>query len=78
MCRSRVIDLRRLLPLGSFFLGGHPSHEDYGKTKDDIEKKFFAFNCQLKKLNGKFFIFPRTTGSPVTRDLLYRQFQYKI
>ena len=37
--------------LGSFFKGGHPSHDDYGKTIDDVEKRFFAFNCQLKKLN---------------------------
>ena len=26
----------------------------------------------------KFFLFHRTTGSPVTGDLLYRYFQYKI
>ena len=34
-----------------FFKGGHPSYDDYGKTIEDIEKCFFAFNCQLKKLN---------------------------
>jgi hypothetical protein len=44
-------------------------HDDYGKTIDDIEKRFLAFNCKLKKLNGDFFLFYRTTGSPVTGDL---------
>ena len=34
-----------------FFKGGHPSHDYHGKTIADIEKCFFAFNCQLKKLN---------------------------
>jgi hypothetical protein len=44
--------------LGNFFLRlTHPSHDDYGKTKGDIEKCFFAFNCQLKKLNGEIFVF---------------------
>jgi hypothetical protein len=31
----------------------HPTHDDYGKTIGDIVKRFFAFNCQLKKLNGE-------------------------
>ena len=39
-------------PKGSiFFKGGHPSHDYHGKTIADIEKWFFAFNCQLKKLD---------------------------
>jgi hypothetical protein len=33
----------------------HPSHDDYGKTIDDIEKRFFAINCQQKNLNRKNF-----------------------
>jgi hypothetical protein len=47
-----------------FFIGHHHSHDDYEKTIYDIEKCLFAFNCQLKKLNGEFFVFHRTTGSP--------------
>jgi hypothetical protein len=30
-----------------------PCHDDYRKTIGDIEKRLFAFNCQLKKLNGE-------------------------
>jgi hypothetical protein len=33
------------------FKSTHPSHADYGKTIGDIDKRFFAFNCQLNKLN---------------------------
>ena len=43
--------------LGSFFRSTHPSHDDYEKTIGNIDKRFFAFNCQLKKLNGEIFIF---------------------
>jgi hypothetical protein len=42
---------------GNFFRWAHPSHDDYGKTIGDIEQRFFAFNCQLKKLNGETFSF---------------------
>ena len=34
-----------------FFKEHHPSHDNYGKTIDDTEKRFLAFNCQEKKLN---------------------------
>jgi hypothetical protein len=62
-----------------FFRWATPSHDDYGKTIGDIRKRFFAFNCQLKKFNGEFFYFSSDlTGSPETEDLLYRYFQYKI
>jgi hypothetical protein len=51
--------LNRNLPASIFYPGAKviffrwatPSHDDCGKTIDDIEKRFFAFNCQLKKLN---------------------------
>ena len=39
-----------------FFKEATPSHDDYGKTIVDIEKRFFAFNCQLKKLNGEILL----------------------
>jgi hypothetical protein len=39
-----------------FFRSTHPSHDDYGKTIGDIEKRFFAFTCQLKKLNGEILL----------------------
>jgi hypothetical protein len=53
---------------GSFFRTTIPTHDDYEKTIGDIEKQFFAFSCQLKKLNADFFW---TTSSPVTGYLLY-------
>jgi hypothetical protein len=66
-------------PLGYFlFKATTPSHDDYGKTISDIEKRVFAFNCQLKKLNGEIFPFFQTTSSPVTGDLLYKHFRYKF
>jgi hypothetical protein len=44
------------VPKGSFlFKGGHPSHDDYGKTIDDIEKRFFAFNCQKSSIEKFYF-----------------------
>jgi hypothetical protein len=39
------------------FKGHQPTHDDHAKTTDDIEKRFFVFNCQLKKFNGEFFPF---------------------
>ena len=45
---SKVIFILRLT---------HPSDYDYRKTIGDIEKRFFAFNCKLKKLNGEIFFF---------------------
>jgi hypothetical protein len=33
-----------------------PTHGDYGKTIEDIEKRFFVFNCQLIKLNGEILL----------------------
>jgi hypothetical protein len=47
-----------------FLKGRHSSHDDYGKTVDDIEKRFFACNCQQKNLNRETFIF---CGLPVHR-----------
>ena len=35
-----------------FFNAGPYFHDDYGKTR----KRFIEFNCQLKKLDGQFFI----------------------
>ena len=32
------------------------THDDYEKTIGDIEKRFFAINCQLKKLNGEILL----------------------
>jgi hypothetical protein len=61
--------------LGIFFKGSHPSHDDNGKTVKTIEKLFFAFDCQLKKLNGEFFF--RITGSPVIH-LLNRKYPFSI
>ena len=37
---------------GNFFRWATPFNDDYGKTIDDIEKRSFAFNCQLKKYTG--------------------------
>jgi hypothetical protein len=42
--------------VGPFLRTTTPSHDDYGKTIGDIEKKFFAFNCQLKKLNEEILL----------------------
>jgi hypothetical protein len=39
------------------FEGTAPTDDDYGNTIGDIAERFFAFNCQLKKLNGDFFLF---------------------
>ena len=39
-----------------FFRLAHPSHGDYEKTIGDIEKRFFAFNCQLKNLNREILL----------------------
>jgi hypothetical protein len=39
-----------------FFRTTTPSHDDYEKTICDIEKRFFAFNYQLKKLNGEILL----------------------
>ena len=56
-CRFKHKNPRKILLYNIFwinFLGGsHPSHDDYGKTIDNIEKRFFAFKCQLKKLSGE-------------------------
>ena len=39
-----------------FFKGATPIYDDHGKTIGDIEKRFFAFNCRQKKLNGEIFV----------------------
>jgi hypothetical protein len=44
------------MPKGSFFKSTNPSHADYGKTIGDIDKRFFAFNCQLKNLNVEILL----------------------
>ena len=62
MCQiSFIFDIVKFLAKGSFLKGCHPSYDYLGKAIDDIEKGFFAFNCQLKKLIGE--LFNRTTGS---------------
>ena len=45
----------RLLEITSFFKATTPTHDDYRKTTGDIEKRLFAFNYQLKKLNAEIF-----------------------
>ena len=44
----------KVVSLGIFFKATTPTHD--GKTIGDIEKRFFAFNCQLKKPNGEILI----------------------
>jgi hypothetical protein len=39
-----------------FFMWAHPTHDDYEKTIGEIEKRFFAFNCQLKELNREILL----------------------
>ena len=49
--------LLKKIPWGSFFFKGTtPIQDDYGKFICDIEKRFFAFNCQLKKLNREILL----------------------
>jgi hypothetical protein len=64
--KQNIIDPWKL-PKGNFlFRTTTPCHDDYGKTIGDIEKQFFAFNCELKKLNGKICPFSsdyRFTGN---------------
>jgi hypothetical protein len=50
----RVAAFRKKTTEGSFFRAT-TLIDDYGKTIGDIEKRFFAFNCQLKKLKIKKF-----------------------
>jgi hypothetical protein len=40
-----------------FSKGTTPIQDDNGKTVGDIEKRFSAFNFQLKKRNGEFLSF---------------------
>ena len=44
------------LHLVVLFKGNHPTHDDDGQTINDIEKRFIAFNCQLKKLNRQILL----------------------
>jgi hypothetical protein len=39
-----------------FFLGQPPLVMTITEIIGDIEKQFFAFNCQLKKLNGEILL----------------------
>jgi hypothetical protein len=52
-----ALEIRNIFQLKVvFFKGTTPIHDDYGKIIADIEKRFFAFNCQLKKLNGEILL----------------------
>jgi hypothetical protein len=61
--------------LSSSIKGRHRSHDDYGKTIGDIEKRFFAFNCQQKKLYGKFYLFDWISGSP---DIFFGRYTHLL
>ena len=47
-----------------YFWWAYSSHDDYEKIIGDIENRFFALNCHLKKAQGE-------TLRPVTEDLSY-------
>ena len=57
---------------GIFFKGHHSSHDDYGKTIDDIEKYFFYSTANLKSSVDKFCEVDLTSGSPdINRNVIF-------